>query len=53
MDSISIGGSTTAASFLEKPSIEIIEGYSFDSGYLSPYFAQGLDQLPKEEGKKS
>lgn len=43
MDAISIGGSSTAASFLDKPSIEIIEGYSFDSGFLSPYFTQGLD----------
>ena len=36
MESISIGNATDCYSL--KPNLEIIEGYSFDSGFLSPYF---------------
>ena len=38
MDSISIGGSNQA--YQDKPSLEFIEGYSFEAGFLSPYFLQ-------------
>ena len=40
--SVSIGGS--GDTYQAKPSIEFLEGYSFDSGYLSPYFAQGEEK---------
>ena len=41
MNSISIGGAQDT--YQEDPSIEFIEGYSFRSGYLSPYFAQTFE----------
>ena len=37
MNSISIGGGTEM--YHAQPALEFIEGYSFNSGYLSPYFA--------------
>ena len=36
MQSVSIGTSET---YLDKVKLEFLEGYSFESGFLSPYFA--------------
>jgi chaperonin GroEL (HSP60 family) len=36
MSAISIGN--TERVFQDKPRLEIIQGYSFDQGFLSPYF---------------
>ena len=41
MNSISIGNPQNT--YQPHPSLEIIEGYSLRSGYLSPYFAQRFD----------
>ena len=36
MDSISIGGGSQA--YMDKATLQFVEGYSFEAGYLSPYF---------------
>ena len=41
MNSISIGNPQNT--YQPHPSLEIIEGYSLRSGYLSPYFAQRFE----------
>ena len=41
MHSISIGSAHDT--YQAEPSLEFVEGYSFRSGYLSPYFAQSFD----------
>ena len=47
MNSISIGGS--GQTYQSAPSLEFIEGYSFESGYLSPYFLPGKDATNKQQ----
>ena len=51
IDSVSIGGGHTA--YQERPSLEILEGYSFNAGFLSPYFAQGPDQKASDSSAQS